>query len=599
MDTDIMARLESRVKTLLPVEPKRKCLSLLLMVGFASTAEAAVWGVTLKPTITISQSYSDNLTLRPASLAQSGFVTQLDPSLNIVRDTANTKFNLHSRLQYLYYEDISLSPRLYPQLQMTSKTELYDDSIFVDSSSTVGQGNSSSIGGGVSSSNIYQSPFTPHTTYRTFRFSPYWTPHFGGYAEGEVRFGYYHFGNSTSSSPTSTATGNSIGNLGTDTYQESLNLKSGRKFNSSSLSWRLSANNQNQRSQTSSGSNLRFRNANGEISQRLFGDISAFIQTGYYDNQYSGNTVAKNGIYVTPGLSWSPSPNFSFAAGYGYNAYFSNVNWNPSERTSFQLTYRNSQVGGSAYGSGSGFGGLSSTPPGFNYNQVGGSSGQAASNSATGALGATNAGTTWNGSFNHRARTTHWNASYYTTTTTIQQILASTQTFATQYDAQGNPITSATAIERPINQPNLTDGIVISKNAQASVTWTLPKSNLTLSGYHRDYTYSTNNSPPQKTLGITASWIWRFSPRMSAMVNETWQSSEYQGSGLSASNNRKTEYLSASVSLNRQISSFVSSSLQFYYIQSNANNINAVGNVLASQGTYESNRITANLFISF
>jgi hypothetical protein len=488
---------------------------------------------------------------------------------------------------------------------MSSKTELFNDSIFVDSSSTLGQINSSAIGA-VSSSNLYQTG--NFTDYRTFRLSPYWTPHLNGYAEGELRLSYSYFANNNTHN-TSSSTGTGIGNLGSDSYQESLHLKSGRKFNASGATWRLSLNNQEQHNQSSSSSAVRFRSYNGELSHVLINDINAFTQIGYYDNQYSGSITAKNGLYVTPGLSWTPSPNFSLAAGYGYKAYFGNVNWHPSEHTSFQLNYRNSQVGGSNYGipgfgggglsSGYGYGGLATSSTaiaGFDYNPVGGTT-AAGSTSPTGALGANNAGSTWNGSLNHRTRTTNWTASYYTATTTIQQILSSSPTFTAQHDAFGNPITELTPIERAVNTPNLTDGIIISKRAQGSVTWTLSKSNLYLSFYHNDLNYSSGTSRPQTILGVTASWNWRFSSRMNAILQGTWQTSDYHGGRTSVSSGpTSTDYLTASISLSRQLSSFATGSLQFFHSQANSNGLSGIS---STSNSYDVNRVVASVSVNF
>ena len=580
----------------------KKCyLGIFLTVSFLPSANAGVLGVTLKPTLTFSQAYSDNLTLGSSSSRQnpeSGFVTQLAPMLNVVRDTANSKLNLTARLQYLYYEGVDISSRLYPQLQMTSKTEVFDDSIFVDSTSTIGQGNASAIGG-ISSSNINQSSSINSTTYRTFRFSPYWVPHLGGYAEGEVRLAYSHFGNSTSGS--AATTGNNIGNLGTNSYQESLHLKSGRKFDSSGLTWRLSLSNQDMHYVANNNSTVRFRSYNGELSHHLLSDISAFVQAGYYDNQYSsGNISAKNGLYVTPGLSWTPSSKLSLAAGYGYNAYFSNVSWHPSPRTSFQLNYRNSKVGGSSYGLGLGGGATASTSgavAGFDYNPVGGSAGgTTGAASPTGALGASNAGSTWNGSLNYHTRTSNWIASYYTTTTTLQQLLTNSPTFATPYDANGNPIGDTTAIERAINTPNYTNGIMISKRAQMSTTWSIAKSNVSLSAYHNNITYSSSNNRPQDILGVSANWQWQFSPRLNAGVLGHWQNSSYSGNTSLASSNTKTDYFTVSLTLNRKISSDINAYLQFMHTQTNSSNIN---NNLNGLGMYDSNRVTASLSVTF
>jgi uncharacterized protein (PEP-CTERM system associated) len=211
-------------------------------------------------------------------------------------------------------------------------------------------------------------------------------------------------------------------------------------------------------------------------------------------------------------------------------------------------------------------------------------------------LGANTSGTTLNGSFNYRTRATNWTASYYTTTTTIQQLLTNSATFATQYDANGNPISNATAIERSISSPDLTNGIIISKRGQASMTWTLSKSNLSLGVYHNNISYSSGNSRPQDILGFTASWQWHFSPHVSAFVQGNWQTSEYQGSSSVASGNGKSEYRNTIFSVNRQLSSFVTGSLQYVYTQNNSSGSN-IG--IGGNGTYDANRVMADLYVTF
>jgi hypothetical protein len=415
----------------------------------------------------------------------------------------------------------------------------------------------------------------------------------GGYAVGELRLGYTYFGNSTINGTLPNISNNSANNLGSNTLQESVNLTSGKKFNSSGITWRLSGNNQEQHSMNGSNYNQRFRSANGEITYQVFDKVSALIQAGYYDNQYSGNIAPRNGVYLTPGLSWRPSPNFSLSAGYGINSYFTNVYWHPSERTSFELNYRNSQVGGSS-NVGSGFGGGSIAP---STNFAGGAG--MSSSSSTGILGANNAGSNWNGRFSHRTRTTSWVASYHTSTTTIQQVLASTPTFSTQFDASGNPISDPTAIERSINTPNLTDGIIVYKRLQGSVTWTLPKNNLMLSAYKGNNTYSTGNTPPQEILGITANWNWQINPRMRSIFYGTWQTSSYQGNTSATTSTGKTDRLSVALSINRQFSSSVSGYLEYMYTQNNSSNLTSISNALNGFGTYTANRITATLSITF
>ncbi len=614
MGMDIMGRSKNRTNPLFLGKTEKCGLGLWFMVCFVPSAVAKVLDFEIKPTLTASQIYSDNFNLRSSSLgqAQGGFVTQLAPAFNIDRNSATTKFKLNYRLQFLYYEGVDIDPRLYNQLQMTSKTEIFNDSVFIDSSSTIGQGNASSIGA-FATNNVAQSATVNSTTYRTFRVSPYWLPHLGGYADGEVRVSYMRFDNSGSRNLT-TATGgvNTINDLGSDAYQESIYLRSGKKMESTGWSGRFSFSNQDQQYKSTSSSSLRFRSSNGELSYRLIDDVSAFVQLGYYDNVYSGGISPNNGIYITPGLSWTPSPQFSLAAGYGINAYFTNLIWHPSERTSFLLNYRDSKVGGGNCGlTGLGVGGavgsaLSSntgcgTTSGTGLGAYGsGGVGPTATGTgfATGPLGASNSGSVWTASFQHRTRTSTWSASYYTTTTTVQQFLASQATFTTPADLNGNPTGPATANDRSINSPNFTDGIVISKRAQFAVSWFLSKHTFSFSGYQNNFAYSGGNRRNQDILGVLASWSYRFTPQVSAILQGSWQSSEYPG-GNAGAGSAKTDYSSVSLSISRQLSSFATGSLQFSHFQTDSGSSANTRNIFGILGSYDANQVAASLNVRF
>lgn len=593
MGMDIMGRRKSQAKPLPTRKTEKSGLGLLLMFGLLPSASAKVFDISLTPTLTASQTYSDNLTLQPSSRAQEGFVTELAPSLGMSRSSAAWKFNFNARLQYVLYEGIDIGSRLYPQLQMSSQTELVDDSLFIDSSATIGQGNAGAIGG-INTSNLYPSQ-VGSTTYRTFRLSPYWRPHLGGYAEGEARFTYSVFGNSGSGNSI-----NGIGNLGSDSFAETIYLHDGKRLASTGLTWRLNANNQDQLYAQSKTSRINFRSVNGEVSQRLTNDISFLVQAGYYGNTYPSTVSTNNGSYITPGLSWTPSPNFSLAGGYGINAQFVNVTWHPSQRTSFELGYRDSKVGGSAYGAGMlGFGGAGAFgDAGAAVYGVG--TGQAGTgNYPSGNLGAPNAGVTWNGSLRHQTRTTSWTASYYTTTTTIQQLLTNLPTYTTPTDLNGNPIGDPTANGRPINLPNLTNDLIMSKRASASVSWLLSRSSLSLNVYHNDISYSSTPNRSQNILGITGTWTWHFSPRTSATLSGSWQYSDYPGSAVANTNSGRTEYMSASLSINRQMSPSVMGLLQFSHYETNSNNLVNTANILGGYGSYDSNRVIASLSVTF
>jgi hypothetical protein len=580
-------------------------LSLPLTVWLIPSASARVFDFNITPTLSASQMYSDNLRLQPSGLAHDGFVTQMAPGINITRDSANSKFNLNYRLQYILYEGIDINPRTYNQLQMTGKTEIYDDAIFIDSTSTIGQGNAGTPGA-FSPNNVAQSSNVNATTYKTFRLSPYWLPHLGGYIDGEVRATYLRFDNSASIAQSGAAQNlNGINNLSSNSYQESIYLRTGKNFDAIGLTGRISLNNQEQYNVNST---LRFRSANAELNYRLIEHISAFIQVGNYDNLYSGRLNSNNGSYITPGLAWTPDNKFSLAVGYGINAYFANLTWNPSQRTSLQISYRNSHVGGSNCGQGFGGGGASSTlsntacgaSVGGGFGSMGmgnsGYGGATGAGFASGALGASAPGSTWNGNITHRTRASTWTASYYTTVSTIQQWFANQSTFTTPTDINGNPIGNPSANDRSLISPIFTDGAVISKRAQMSVSWLLARNTFMLSANQNDVSYSTGSFNTQKMYGFTASWSHRVNARLNATIQSSWQSGNYQTVG---NVNQKTEYLTASFSLNHQLSRFATGSLQFNHFQVNSGNLTNLNNTAFGVGSYDTNQVSASLNMTF
>jgi len=600
MVMDIMDKRKKLNNSLIYFNSVGRCLVLVFIMGYLPVAMGKVFDATLAPYFTASQIYSDNLSYGGQSVGlqqnkpQGGFVTELTPAINIVRKGPHSNFNLNYRLQFLNYEGIDISPQVFNQLQMTSKTEIVKNSFFIDSSSTISQANLSSLGR-FSPDNIGQSSSVGYTTYRTLRISPYWQVHYNGYVDGEVRVAYYNFGSSNSNNSVTSGQA-AIGTLDSNSYQQSVNLRNGKRL--STFGWRLSLNNQEQHNQGATSqlfdnSTIRFRAFNGEVSYRLgVYDLNAFVQSGYYDNSYPSNISTHNGAYVTPGLSWTPSPKFQLAVGYGYNAYFTNLTWRPSQRTSFQFSYRNSQVGGSNTGGAYGFGGAltgAGVSTGFD---------QSTSSASGGNLGSTIGGTTFNSIFQHRTRTTSWTANYLTTTGTIQQYLTNQSTFTTPTDLNGNPIGDATANARNNSLNNLNNDVIVSKRAQASLSWFLSKSNLSLSAYKNNISYVSNTSRPQDIYGVVASWNWRFSQRMNASVQGTWQNSQYSNDAGFIGNNGKTVFMTANITISRQLSSFVTTYIQYTYYHSNYDNMTNT-NLNTNVGMYDSNRVTASVNIRF
>ena len=577
-------------------------IGFILSIGSLQVANAKIFDATLKPFFTVSQIYSDNLSFESTSAAGAtsplgGFVTELSPGFSLIRNGPHSKYNVNYRLQFLGYEGIDWSPRLFNQLQMSSNTELIDNSLYVDSSSNISQANLYAVGS-ISPDNIGRSSSVPYVTYRTFRLSPYWRINYGGYVNGEARFTYSNFGNSNPSFTTVNNPSNNNYSFDSNSYQESINLQNGNRL--TSIGWRLSLNNQVQDNQGAaqlavlSNSTIRFRSANFEVSNRIgMYDLTAFLQGGYYDNSYPGNLTTHNGAYLTPGLSWTPSPKLQWAVGYGYNAYFTNLTWKPSQRTTLQFSYRNSQVGGSNAAGGYGLGGLAGigTTNGQGFEMNSGASG--------GALGSAVGGTSYNGMFQHRTRTTTSTITYVTATSTLQQLLTNQSTFTTPTDINGNPTGIATANNINTSLNNLNNDVFVSKNARASLSWYLSKNTFSLSAFYGNISYAIGFTAPQDSYGVTTNWNWRFSQRTSANVQFNWTSNTIVDNTGFTRANQTTNLITTSFVLTRQISPEVSANLQYNYFQARSSNVSISGSNPFNLGNFDSNRITAAINIRF
>ncbi|HYE37936.1 TIGR03016 family PEP-CTERM system-associated outer membrane protein [Methylocaldum sp.] len=585
----------SSVPNIRKISQSLSALSFLLSL---SPVYAVDWRV--EPSLTVREIYSDNINLgggaqQPnGSLRRNGddaFVTELSPGVSVRRQGRN-KFNLDYRMQNLFYAGTDIDPRINNQLQMSSTTEIWDDAVFVDSTSSIAQYNNTNTGR-FALDNVSQTGNT--TEYRTFRISPYWKPHLGGYAEGIVRVGYSNVGG---------------GNFDSNILEESIDLHSGNWFDT--LTWRANFYNQDNKRDNGTGGvggtdDVKFQNYNGELRYRLSREFSPFIQGGHFENEFLGQTSAasaQNGSYWTAGLAWTPSPKLIVQGGIGSNNHFLSLGWNPSKRTTLQVTYRESDVGGA---NGGGFGGGGAYGGGFTGGGYGGSDfgggsfgggfsgggldrgsfGGGYDGGGVGQLGGFNAGTTWDALLSHRTRRTHWNASYTVSTTTIQQVLLDQQVFVLN-DPFGNPIVSPVTNQPfllAINQPILTNEVITRKRGQASVSGRTAKNTVTLTGYQENRSFQFSGD--QDVLGLTASWSWRFTARTHSFLNFTWQAIDSQSITLGNSDNK---FMTVSLALNRNIWTDLIGSLELRHTQQDSNR---------SENEYDENRVTASLNMRF
>ena len=523
---------------------------------------------TIYPTIQAQEIYSDNIKLARPGREQSAFVTALNPGISLNANSPRSTWNFNYRMQNLYNAGGDDGITIFNQLQSNSHNIFISNKLFLDTFSTIGQQNinnnrlgADNINGSANSTNVYN-----------FGLSPYWTPRFGNYANGTARLNFNTVVIGDNSSPIynlNSPLNNNLNNnfnsaLNTvsdsQNFAQTLNLNSGSYFQR--VSWNLSFNN-NENYRVNSP-NVKFQNSNGRVNTSINQKFSVFAQGGYSNNDYQSTTGDNNsGFYYTVGGQWQPSQRFSLTAGAGNNSYVT-VYISPMQRLNWTTTYSNNAVG-------------------TNFGQYSG---------ASGVSGGGNAGQNWQTALNYRTRRSTWSLTHDNNTTTSQQILAQNQIFPAQ-NQLGNPINNLEPNSRAINNPNLNDEVILTKNWNFSVSFNTGKSTLTGNAYFNNYQYQISDTN-QKLTGVSGTWNWKFASQTSAYLRPQWQMTDNQGS----INNQ--QYYTVSIGMNHSITSRLNGVLEFQHVNQSSDGSSSISQLLNNLAfDYQENRVTASLFMRF
>ena len=539
---------------------------------FYTESYALSW--TINRTVQAQEIYSDNIRLS-SSNKQSAFVTSLNPGFSILGKSPRSNLNFNYRMQNIYNAGGNNGLNIYNQLQSNSHNIFIQNKLFLDSNTSISQQNinnnrigADNINGSGNSTNVY-----------TFGLSPYWTPHFGNYAYGTLRgnFNTIATGASSSSNNNSGTLTSSNNNLNTISNSvnlaETINLNNGTYFQR--VNWNLSFNN-NENYRLNSP-NVKFQNSNARVSTPINKYFNVFAQGGYTNNDFQSTTGSNNsGFYYTVGGQWKPSQLYSITAGAGNNS-FVTVYISPMQRLNWTTTYSNNAVG-------TNFGQYS----GLN----GGVNGGVSSGINSGINGGGNSGQNWQTALNYRTRRSTWTLTHNNNTTTSQQILAQNQIFPVQ-NQLGNPLSNPEPNPRIINNPNLTNEVIVTKTWNFSVSFNTGKSTLSANAYDQDYVYQLSGNN-QKIIGVSGTWNWPFASKTSAYIRPQWQHIDNQGSA------NNTQYYTVVIGVNRSITSQLNGLLEFRHV--NQTSDGNADNFLSGNGfanNYQENRATASLFMRF
>lgn len=520
---------------------------------------------TMKPSVQTQEIYSDNINLAPSGSEKSAFVTSVNPGFSINGQSARSTMNFNYRMQNLYNAGGNNGLSIYNQLQSNSHNVLLANKFFIDSNSSISQQNINN--NLIGTSNINGS--NNNTTVYNFGFSPYWTPRFANYASGIARMNF----NTIATGGGNTANNTNINSI-SDSFNlaETINLQSGSYFQR--INWNFSFNN-NENYRLNSPT-ISFQNTNGRIGIPINAYFNVFTQGGYSNNNYQSNSINNNGntntgAYYTVGGQWRPSQRFNITAGAGNNN-FVTVFASPMSRITTTTTYSNNAVGTN-----------------FGQYSPGNATGNTGQNSP--ATGGGNSGQNWTMAWKYQARRSSWTLTHNNTTTTSQQILSQNQIVPAE-NLANNLISNSDLNQRIINNPSLTNQVIVTKTWNLSSSFTPGKSTFSANIYADDYTYQTvgNN---QNVIGLSSSWIWPFASKTSSYLRPQWQHIENQGT----TNN--SQYYTIAIGINRTFTSRLNGVLEFRHMnQTSSGNENTV-QLGGLTNDYQENRVTASLFMRF
>lgn len=528
------------------IRPTVPLLSIMAAVGLAFIDDAQAANQYVRPSIDITQSYSDNVNLLPKGSEEGAFVTQINPGISFRKEGPRINVAADFRVQNILYAGSDNPDRTLFQGQANGNIELLKKSVYLDLAVNHTQRNQSNRGR-IARDNIARSDNRTDVT--TFSVSPYWTPHLGGFLDGEVRLRY--------------AEVHTNGLLGdTRLHEERIHLVSGHDFNR--FSWRFDFSNQEQnlgrvrRQGSNTGNqqinprfqkkiNPRFQNVEGEIRQHLSKRYSLFAVLGNNNSRFTGSEGAnRNGVYGALGAAWRVNRKLALEAAIGNN-WYATVDITPTSRTNWKTTYRHEDVGN-------------------------------------------NIGNRWETLFSHASRNTSWTGSYAEETITPQNIVLDEDTFSDPVEGQPLQLSNGVGLTSLVNE------VFIRKRGAVSFTGRTAKNTFNFQLYQekRDF---RNGGNDEDAVGVDGAWFWQFARQTRSTVRAGWEEIKFD-----SQSNPDTQLWLVSVRVNQRVSdyfdiaNYIDGFLEYRFSSQNSD---SKKRDLDNNEEYVENRISAGVNINF
>lgn len=289
----------------------------------------------LQPSLSVGETYSDNISLAPAGRERSDLVTIISPGLRLTRYGSRLTLNLGYQPQFLYYARGTYGSTLRNYLDATAKATLVENLLFFDARAAVSQQNISPFGS-LAANSVNGSANRAES--RIYSLGPTLRSRFGN--DLSYTAGYRYTGSSYSS--------NALG--ASRTSQVFGSVQSGTSFRD--LGGGLTYNRSDQ---SYGGANrIIIENAGANLIYVLSPTIRLRAGTGYDRNRYpAAPGSGLSGPSYFGGFDWNPSRHTRLSAQVG-RRYFgptANIVFNrTTAHTSLSVSYLRDQTTSSATG---------------------------------------------------------------------------------------------------------------------------------------------------------------------------------------------------------------------------------------------------------
>jgi uncharacterized protein (PEP-CTERM system associated) len=269
--------------------------------GGGATPATGASGFHIQPSISISEVFSDNVSLAAAGSARSEWTTRVRPSVTITEFGPRLRFDATYSPELLFRANQGTTD-INHFLNANGNTELIQRLLYVDVRASITQQNVSLLGP-QADSNLNTT--TNRTSVKTYSISPYLRHSFGYDATGELRLTHdsVHYGS------------NSANASATTSDRVSALLSSGPSFQL--FTWGLSYS-KSHTDYAQSGQKIDAENASATGGRLIVPELRLNATVGYEDSGYpTTNGRIVKGTYWSVGPTWTPTPRTNISATLG------------------------------------------------------------------------------------------------------------------------------------------------------------------------------------------------------------------------------------------------------------------------------------------